>query len=85
MSEKNLKFSVQDKGIGIVAEDLPLLFKKFVRGKGASNIYTGGSGLGLFVAQKIIEDHQGRIWAESKGKNKGSTFSFSLPIYKKVK
>ncbi len=83
--KKNLKFSVQDKGIGIVAEDLPLLFKKFVRGKGASNIYTGGSGLGLFVAQKIIEDHQGRIWVESKGKNKGSTFSFSLPIYKKVK
>jgi len=56
-----------------------------VRGKGAANIYTGGSGLGLFVAQKIIEDHQGRIWAESKGENKGSTFSFSLPIYKKVK
>ncbi len=79
--DKELEFSVKDSGLGISAEDLPLLFKKFARGTGASNIYTSGSGLGLFIAQKVIKEHNGQIWAESKGKNRGSTFSFSLPIY----
>ena len=81
--KENLKFSVKDTGIGIDKEDLPMLFKKFVRGTGVSSVYTGGSGLGLFIAQKVIEEHDGNIWAESKGKGKGSIFGFSLPICKK--
>ena len=41
----------------------------------------GGSGLGLYVAKMIVEDvHEGKIWAESEGQGKGSTFIFSIPI-----
>ncbi|MDP3994990.1 MAG: ATP-binding protein, partial [bacterium] len=40
----------------------------------------GGSGLGLFIAKKIIEAHGGRIWSESEGEGKGSMFTFTLPI-----
>lgn len=78
--ENSIKFSVKDTGIGIDKDDIPLLFKKFSRGTGVSNIYTGGSGLGLFIAQKVIKEHGGEIWVESKGKGRGSIFSFSLPI-----
>jgi len=78
--ENSIKFSVKDTGIGIDKDDIPLLFKKFSRGTGVSNVYTGGSGLGLFIAQKVIKEHGGDIWAESKGLEKGSIFSFSLPI-----
>ena len=81
--KENLKFVVKDTGLGINKVDLSMLFKKFVRGTGASNVYTSGSGLGLFIAQKVIKEHDGDIWAESNGKNKGSIFSFSLPIFKK--
>ncbi|MBU2576009.1 cell wall metabolism sensor histidine kinase WalK, partial [Patescibacteria group bacterium] len=48
-----------------------------------TRIHTGGSGLGLFIAKKIIEAHGGRIWAESEGKDKGSMFTFTLPIESK--
>ena len=56
------------------------LFEKFERGAKATSQHTEGMGLGLFLANKIIEAHKGKIWAESEGENKGSKFSFSLPI-----
>ncbi len=75
---KKVQVEVRDTGIGIDPEDLPNLFQKFRRGKETSKLYTEGTGLGLFVCKKIIESHQGKIWAESKGKNKGSRFIFEL-------
>jgi two-component system sensor histidine kinase BaeS len=56
------------------------LFRKFVRGDGAAQINTGGSGLGLFIAQKIVKEHEGEIWVESAGKGKGSVFKFTVPL-----
>lgn len=77
-----LNFKVTDTGIGIKKEEVKTLFRKFVRGSGVAQIHTGGSGLGLFIAQKIIKEHDGQVWAESEGSGKGSIFQFTLPIYK---
>jgi len=57
------------------------LFRKFVRGSGVAQVHTSGSGLGLFIAQKIIKEHDGQVWAESEGSGKGSVFQFTLPVY----
>jgi len=81
IEDKNLKFIVEDTGIGIDKEEVKTLFRKFVRGSGVAQIHTGGSGLGLFIAQKIIKEHGGEVWAESDGKGKGSRFQFVLPVY----
>jgi len=80
---KNIQFCVIDTGVGISKEDLDNLFKKFSRGKGSSVIHTEGTGLGLYVGKMMIEAHQGKIWAESKGKDRGARFCFVVPIYKK--
>jgi len=80
-SRKILNFQVKDTGIGIDPSEVKTLFRKFVRGSGVSQVHTGGSGLGLFIAQKIIKEHGGKIWAESKGGGKGSLFQFTLPVY----
>ena len=72
--------SVKDTGVGIMKSEAKELFKKFVRGVGIAQVDTSGSGLGLYIAKKIIEAHSGEIWAESEGKGKGATFSFSLPL-----
>lgn len=79
--KENLNFKVTDTGIGIKQEEVKTLFRKFVRGSGVAQIHTGGSGLGLFIAQKIIKEHNGHVWAESEGQGKGSVFQFTVPIY----
>ncbi len=80
-SRKILNFQVKDTGIGIEKDEVKTLFRKFVRGSGVAQIHTGGSGLGLFIAQKIIKEHGGKIWAESDGRGRGSVFQFILPVY----
>ncbi len=77
--EKNIKFQIKDSGIGIPKEQQSEIFNKFFRAANANKIETNGSGLGLFIAKKIVEDHNGSIWFESE-ENKGSIFSFTLPI-----
>ncbi len=77
-----IEFCVSDSGMGIRPEDLPNLFKKFSRGAGTSLVHTEGTGLGLFVAKKVIDAHSGKIWAESKGAGRGAKFCFKLPILK---
>jgi len=72
-------FSVTDSGMGISKEDLPRLFAKFYRSHSAELADTEGMGIGLYISKAIIEKHSGKIWADSKGQNKGSTFSFSIP------
>ena len=75
-------FSIEDTGIGISSEERVTLFEKFSRGKGVTKMHTEGTGLGLYLAAKLVEAHQGRIWIESEGKGKGSVFYFELPVNK---
>ena len=78
--DNDIKVSVKDTGVGITPEGAASLFKKFNRGNEVARKQAGGSGLGLFIAKKVVEMHGGKIWAESEGVGKGSTFSFTLPI-----
>ena len=71
---------VRDRGHGIPREKLPLLFKKFSRVHDDAGRKLSGTGLGLAICKGIVEAHGGRIWAESAGEGKGSTFSFTLPV-----
>jgi histidine kinase len=75
--------SVKDTGIGIPPEHLENLFTRFYRvDKSRSRNAGGGSGIGLTIARHLVEAHGGRIWVESDGEGKGSTFSFSLKTKK---
>ncbi len=73
---------VKDNGMGIRAEDMEKLFKKFnmLGGSYLTKQAGQGSGLGLYLSKNLIELHHGRIWVESEGEGKGATFSFTLPI-----
>jgi signal transduction histidine kinase len=71
---------VVDPGIGIPPEHLPHVFERFYRVDRSRARAGGGSGLGLTIARHIVEAHGGRIWAESPGLGRGSTFVFSLPL-----
>ncbi len=75
---------VKDTGVGIDAENKENLFQKFGFVKDsyrANQDNSQGKGLGLYICKSIIELHNGEIWVDSPGKNQGSTFSFSLPVY----
>jgi signal transduction histidine kinase len=71
--------SVSDTGEGIPAEDLPHIFERFYRVDKSRARATGGSGLGLTIAKRLVEAHGGTITAQSE-LGKGSRFSFTLPI-----
>ena len=76
----NLKIIVKDTGAGLTKYELSKMFESFSRGAAGTRLYTEGVGLGLYVARRFVEMHRGKIWAESKGKGKGSTFYIELPI-----
>ena len=78
--DDNLIFAVKDTGIGMNEDDKGHLFKKFSRAEGTFLIHTEGTGLGLYVAKMIAESHMGKVWAESEGRGKGSTFYMAIPI-----
>lgn len=74
-----IHISVKDTGIGIPQEHLANIFTRFYRvDKSRSRNAGGGSGIGLTIARHIVEAHGGKIWVQSGGEGKGSTFSFSL-------
>lgn len=68
---------IKDNGSGIPKEDVPFIFDRFYRSDRSRNSATGGSGLGLAIAKRIIEEHGGRIWAESEV-GAGTCISFTL-------
>ena len=74
---EELTISVRDHGIGIDADKIPDLFKKFIRIHPDRHI--AGYGLGLYISKQIIEKHGGRIGVESE-KGKGSLFWFTIPM-----
>ncbi len=75
-------FTVKDSGIGISAEQLQYVFNRFYRTDKSRTRASGGSGIGLTIAKALVQAHQGKIWAESDGEGKGSTFSFLIPLSK---
>ncbi len=68
---------VRDEGVGLAPDELPHIFERFYRATGVRQIE--GSGLGLYICQAIVTAHGGRIWAESLGLGRGSTFCVTLP------
>lgn len=76
-----VQISVRDEGAGIRDEDLERLFERYYRVKEAETNHIAGFGIGLYLCSEIVKRHGGNIWAESKP-GEGSTFFFTLPIYK---
>lgn len=71
--------SISDTGGGITKEEMEKMFFSFSRGSSGNEFHVEGAGLGLYIARKFIEMHRGKIWAESKGKGKGSVFYIEIP------
>lgn len=67
----SIRIELQDNGYGIAAKDLPNIFERFYRTDASRNSAQGGSGIGLSIVKKIVEDHGGYIWATSK-ENEGT-------------
>ena len=76
--------SFKDTGIGLDEEEKIHLFEEFYKAD-QSRHELDSSGLGLPICKRIVEKHGGKIWVESKGKGKGSTFYFTIPIKKTEK
>ncbi|HVN53601.1 MAG TPA: ATP-binding protein [Anaerolineaceae bacterium] len=76
--EKEIVLVVKDTGIGIPPDELPHLFEKFFRTRGAERV-ASGTGLGLSICKHIIDSHGGRIEVQSKI-NEGTTISITLPL-----
>jgi signal transduction histidine kinase len=72
-----IRFSVTDTGMGMTEETKKSLFQKFARGEGGK-VNASGSGLGLYLAKEIVGAHKGKVWVESPGVGKGSTFIVEL-------
>jgi signal transduction histidine kinase len=78
----HIHVSIKDNGIGIPPEKLDLIFERMVQADDHVTRSFGGLGLGLPIARGIVEMHGGRMWAESEGRGKGSTFNFTVPVVK---
>jgi len=75
-----IEISVSDTGIGIKHEDQERIFNPFEQVDGSASRKYPGTGLGLSLSKKLVELHGGKIWVESEGEDKGSTFFFVIPI-----
>lgn len=76
----SVRIEIEDNGKGIAAKDLPLIFERFYRTDASRNSAQGGSGIGLSIVKKIIEDHGGYIWATSK-EGEGTCMHFVIRKY----
>jgi len=80
--KQSIRVAVRDSGIGIPGDQLRNIFKRFYRVDKSRSRESGGSGIGLTVSKQLVAAHGGTIWAESEGKNMGTTIYFTLPISK---
>jgi len=80
--DQRVIFKIRDNGKGLTPEEIQKIFGKFVtieQGVDGYSTLDKGSGLGLYIAKGFIEAHGGKIWVESKGRDLGAEFSFTLP------
>lgn len=77
--DKKVQIFIKDNGIGLASNELKRIFKRFYRVSNLSTQEKKGTGLGLFIVQSIIKKHGGKIWVDSRGEGKGSTFIVQLP------
>lgn len=75
-----IRVEIEDNGMGVAAKDLPNIFERFYRTDASRNSSKGGSGIGLSIVKKIVEDHGGYIWATSK-ENEGTCMHFVIRKY----
>lgn len=78
-----IRVEIEDNGKGIATKDLPKIFERFYRTDASRNSSQGGSGIGLSIVKKIIEDHGGYIWATSK-EGDGTCMHFVLRKYQEL-
>lgn len=78
-SDEKVRVEVRDLGLGISRNELKAIFKRFYRAPGREVRKVKGTGLGLFIVRSIAKKHGGRVFAESDGEGKGSTFTLELP------
>ena len=79
----SIRVEIEDNGKGIAKKDLPFVFERFYRTDSSRNSSTGGSGIGLSIVKKIIEDHGGRIWATGD-LGAGTVMHFELKKYREA-
>jgi len=79
-TDSKIRISVSDTGEGLTEEEKEKIFRAFTRGGAGLAHWVQGAGLGLYLSKKYIDLHKGKIWAESPGKGKGSTFYVELPV-----
>ena len=79
-NDSGIKITITDTGIGIHPNELDRIFNPFDQVETSKSRKFQGTGLGLSLTRRLVELHGGRIWAESDGEGRGSTFSFILPI-----
>ena len=79
-SREEIRVSVSDTGIGLRHDDLERVFNSFEQVDSSYSRRQQGTGLGLALTRRLVEMHGGRVWAESDGEGKGSTFSFVIPF-----
>jgi two-component system, OmpR family, sensor histidine kinase SenX3 len=77
-----VRLRVKDEGVGIPKMELKQIFKRFYRVPGPLATRIKGTGLGLFIVRSVAKRHGGRVWAESEGPGRGSTFVLQLPVAK---
>jgi two-component system sensor histidine kinase SenX3 len=77
--EKRIVLSVQDQGVGISADDVKLIFRRFYRVGNRSLAHVKGTGLGLFIVKAIAQKHGGKVFAASEGEGQGTTVTLQLP------
>jgi two-component system, OmpR family, sensor histidine kinase SenX3 len=79
LDEKRVAVRIKDTGIGIPAAQLKRIFRRFYRVPGRVMARIKGTGLGLFIVRSVVEQHGGKVFAESEGRGQGSRFTIQLP------
>ncbi|MCA1634482.1 MAG: HAMP domain-containing histidine kinase [Acidobacteria bacterium] len=79
LDAKHVAVRIIDQGVGIASGELKRVFKRFYRVPGQTMQRVKGTGLGLFIVHSIVKKHGGRVFAESAGEGRGSTFTIQLP------